>query len=85
MRYAIPFYSYYGRLCFLNPGDQVVVLGLCKGAFLADSQRLLEGVGKEVGHVRISSWEDIDLDALQILLQEAMLWNEVTSKHRSKR
>jgi len=54
-----------------------VVLGLCQGAFLANIQGLLEGLGKEVRHVRIKNLADIDTVALQALLQEAMLLNEM--------
>jgi hypothetical protein len=79
---GIPFYSYHGRLCFLNPGDGAVALGLCKGAFLANTQGSLEGVGKEVRHVRIKKMTDIDQVALQTLLQEAMLLNEVKEKRK---
>jgi hypothetical protein len=57
-------------------------LGLCKGAFLANTQGSLEGVGKEVRHVRIKKMTDIDQVALQTLLQEAMLLNEVEEKRK---
>ena len=82
IKYGIPFYSYYGRLCFLNLGDGAVALGWCQGAFLTNTQGLLEGVGKEVRGVRIKKMTDIDQVALQTLLQEAMLLNEVEKKHK---
>ncbi len=82
MKYGLPFYSYYGRLCFLNPSDGAVVLGLCKGALLSNAQGLLEGVGKEVRHIRIKKLADIDQAALQTLLQEAMLLNEMEKKYQ---
>ena len=82
IRYSIPFYSYHGQLCFLNPRNETVVLGLCKGAFLANKQGLLEGQGKEVRHVRIRNLADIDQEALQMLLQEAMLLNEIKQKRK---
>lgn len=80
IKYAIPFYSYYGPLCFLNVRRDVVTLGLCRGACLADEQGILEGRGKEVRHVHIRNMLDINITALQVLLQEAALLNEVSRK-----
>ena len=77
IKYDIPFYNYYGRLCFLNPRNSTVLLGLCKGVLLANMHGLLEGTGKEVRHIRIKHLKDIDQTALQALLQEAVLLNEM--------
>ena len=76
IKYGIPFYDYCGQLCFLNPKKEVVLLGLCKGAFLSNEQGLLEGEGKEVRHIRIKRFSDIHPEVLQTLLHEAMLLNE---------
>jgi hypothetical protein len=83
MKYGLPYYSYHGRLCFLNLRGGTVSLGLCKGAFLANRQGLLEGAGKEVRHVRIKNLAGIDQAALQVLLQEAVLLNEMEKKRKS--
>ena len=80
MQYHIPFYTYHGRLCYLNPRKGAVDLGLCQGAFLANEQGLLVGEGKQERHMRVKSLEDINQVALQALLQEAMLWNELRRK-----
>lgn len=82
VKYGIPFYSYHGRLCFLNPRHETVTLGLCKGAFLANAQGLLEGEGKEVRHITVKNLADLDQEALQTLLQEAILLNEVGKKRK---
>ena len=82
VKQGIPFYSHHGRLCFLNLRHGGVELGFCKGAFLSNDQGLLVGDGKEVRHVRIKSLADIDQAALQALLQEAMLFNEVAKKRK---
>ena len=83
IKYKIPFYSYHGRLCFLNIRGGVVELGFCQGAFLSNEQRYLVGEGKEVRHVRIKSLADINRGAIQALLQEAMLLNE-EKKHQKR-
>ena len=82
IKYNIPFYSYHGRLCFLNTRDGVVELGFCQGAFLSNEQEYLVGEGKEVRHVRMKSLADIDQDALQVLLQEAILLNEAKRQRK---
>lgn len=82
IKYNIPFYNYQGRLCFLNTREGGVELGFFQGAFLANEQGLLVGEGKEVRHVRIKSLAHIDQEAIQALLQEAMLLNEVKKKRQ---
>ena len=84
IKYGVPFYSYYGRLCFLTLGDSLVKLGFCQGAFLANKQGLLGGDGKEVRHVRIQSLKAINQAALAILLQEAMLFNKEKKKGKAR-
>ena len=80
IKYNIPFYDYQGQLCFLNVRKGGVELGFCQGAFLANEQGLLVGEGKEVRHVRIKSLAHIDQEAIQALLQEAILLNEAKKK-----
>ncbi|MHA7877551.1 MAG: DUF1801 domain-containing protein [Bacteroidota bacterium] len=82
MKYGIPFYNYYGRLCFLSPRKETVMLGLCKGAFLGSRHAVLVGEGKEVRHIEINNLAEIDQEALQTLLQEAMLLNELAKKRK---
>ncbi|MEM7055751.1 MAG: DUF1801 domain-containing protein [Bacteroidota bacterium] len=71
----------YGQLCYLNLHKGAVKLGFCQGAFLANEQGLLAGEGKQVRYLSVKSSEDINQIALQALLQEAMLWNELRRKH----
>ena len=80
MQYHIPFYTYHGRLCYLNPRQGAIELGLCQGAFLSNAQGLLVGDGKQVRHLRVKSLGALNQTALQALLQEAMLWNELSGK-----
>jgi hypothetical protein len=68
---------------FLNPREGESVLGLYKGAFLSNTQGLLESTGKEVKYIRIKNLIDIDKAALQTLLQEAMVLNEMDKKRKS--
>lgn len=84
IQYRIPFYTYYGQLCYLSPYRGAVKLGFCQGAFLANEQGLLVGAGKQVRYLSVKSPEDINQIALQALLQEAMLWNELRRKHANQ-
>jgi len=40
LTYNIPFYYYFGRLCYLNPKVSGVDLGFCRGALLAENPLL---------------------------------------------
>ena len=81
IKWNIPFYAYKGLLCYLNPTARGVVLGFCKGALLSNEKGLLEGNGKEVRLLYISSCPDCPQEEIRQLLQEALLINE-TMQHR---
>lgn len=76
IKYKIPFYSYKGDLCYINPQKDQVVLGFTKGAQLLDEPNILEGDQKEVRHYVIRDFDAIDEDDLRIVIQEAILLNE---------
>lgn len=80
IQYKIPFYAYYGRLCYLNNRQGIVELGLCQGAFLSNKQGLLVGTGKQVRHIQFNPLAAINLKKTREVLQEAMLWNELKKK-----
>jgi hypothetical protein len=84
IQYGIPFYGYYGRLCYLNLRQGIVELGVCQGAFLSNEQALLVGQGKQVRHIQLQSLADINPEKMREVLQEAMIWNELKKKKLSK-
>jgi hypothetical protein len=81
MKWKIPFYSFNGILCFINPVAEHIVLGFCYGAQLSDEHKLLSGNGKLVRHLVIKNIGDIQKPKLRNLLHEAMLFN-VLKNHK---
>jgi len=80
MKWKIPFYSFNGILCFINPVKEHIVLGFCNGAQLSDEHKLLSGSGRAVKHVVIRKAGDIQKKKLRNLLHEAMLYNVLKSQ-----
>ena len=77
LSYHIPFYYYLGRLCYLNPRQQSVDIGFCRGFELSNEQRLLEAKDRaEVKTITYSSVAEIVEKPLREILQEALLLNE---------
>ena len=63
----------------LMPHSTWLTLAFFRGAELKDPQRLVEGTGKSVRHVKIRSVEELGVrrEAIRCLLQEAARLNEV--------
>jgi hypothetical protein len=80
IKHKIPFYSYKGQLCYINPSDEKVVLGFSRGADLPDEFRMLVGTGKSVRHVVFDTSKKIDEDKVRNLIYEALIVNEIKSE-----
>lgn len=83
LTYNIPFYYYFGRFCYLNPKDNVVDLGFCRGALLAEHSLLGRTELKEVRIISYRSHQEIDEKTLTPLVFEAMILNEQLKKRKS--
>ena len=83
LKWKIPFYSYQGLLCYLNPQADGVCLGFCKGALLSNNEGLLQGSGKEVRLLHIRSPHQIPVPQIRQLLQEALLLNETMQRRKN--
>lgn len=77
-KWSMPNYSYNGLVCYLQTSKKHVNLGFHKGNELQekDSNKLLQGTGKTMRHIRIKKMEDIQLEAVTSLIQEAVALNE---------
>lgn len=83
MRYSVPFFDYFGWMCYLNPIDkpkQSKGIDICflRGMELQDEFQILEGRNrKQVKSVVVSSVEDFNECevAFLSLFQEAMQLN----------
>ena len=80
IKWSIPFYTYKGLLCYINPAKNHVSLGFCRGAELSNTQALLTGNGKEVRHIIVRSTDDIRREKLSSVIHEAVILNEIKSK-----
>jgi hypothetical protein len=83
LSYRIPFYYYFGRLCYLNPHRQGVDIGFCRGFELSNEQGLLEAKDrKEVKTITYRTPDVIAERPLREILQEALLLNEWHFKNK---
>ena len=57
---------------YILPYKNWVNLGFYMGAILADPERLMEGTGKKLRHVKIRSLEDAEQPAIRSLIAEAV-------------
>jgi hypothetical protein len=77
LSYKIPFYYYYGRLCYLNPHRHGVDIGFCRGFALANETGLLESKNRaEVKTITYPAADTIAEKPLREILQEALIVNE---------
>ena len=82
----IPYFSFFGPLCYLNPSDDGVELGFTKGYELSDDDRVLESKGrkkvKSVTFYSLTSLEEQE-ESIRHILNEAAILNEYRFKRKS--
>lgn len=82
LTYHIPFYYYYGRLCYLNLKEDGVDLGFCRGALLSDHHLLGRKELKEVRIIHYNNLQEINVVELLPIIFEAIILNELTNKKK---
>ncbi|MFJ7971960.1 DUF1801 domain-containing protein [Psychrobacillus sp. NPDC096389] len=75
-KWSMPNYSCNGLVCYLQASKKHVNLGFQRGNELLDKNKLLQGMGKTMRHIRIKKMEDIQSDAFTSLIIEALALNE---------
>ncbi len=80
IKYGVPFYTYYGMLCYLNVSGKQVKLGFWRGIELDAQNGLLTGNGKQVRHICVSANETMPVGSVREIIQEALLLNELHKK-----
>ena len=58
-------------ICYIGVIKDQVNLGFIRGRELADPQRILEGTGKQMRHIKIRNMSDLERPAIRAYLQEA--------------
>jgi hypothetical protein len=74
--WMIPSFDYHGPLCGYMAGKNHVTFILVRGAVLADPEKLLEGIGKSVRHVKLRSVADVKRPGVKKLIMEAAKRNK---------
>jgi Domain of unknown function (DU1801) len=58
-------------ICYIGVIKDHVNLGFHRGSELSDPERILEGTGKQMRHIKIRNMSDLDRPAIRAYLQEA--------------
>ena len=76
-KWSRPIYSFNGLVCYLQASKNHINLGFHKGIELLekDANKLLQGTGKAMRHIKIKKMEDIQTDVFTLLIQEAVALN----------
>ena len=72
----IPSFDSNGPLCCFMAGKEHVTFAFLRGAKLPDPQKLLEGTGKGVRHVKLRSVAHVKRDGVKKLVAEAAKLNK---------
>jgi hypothetical protein len=86
--YKIPYFYFYGHLCYLNPAGEGVDLSFTKGFGLDDENKLLESRGrKQVKSITFYSVAELEEHEEEVrrLLNEAAILNEYQYKRKKKK
>ena len=78
IRYRIPFYFGRSWICYLNPKkNDKIELAMLRGNELSNAQGILDFKGRsQVAGITLGSLDDIPVDLLEELMQEAILLDE---------
>ncbi|MCC7571937.1 MAG: DUF1801 domain-containing protein [Candidatus Methanofastidiosum sp.] len=72
LKWKQPVYSKKGDICYIFPTGGHVNLGFYKAMELKDPKKLLEGTGKNMGHIKIRSLDEIDKEYFWELVSDAI-------------
>lgn len=75
IKWGQPCYSLNGLVCYLQKAKAHVTLGFQKGAYLKDPHGLLEGVGKDMRHIKVGLTDEIKTASFKALLTEALSYD----------
>src|SRR5262245_5465029 len=74
--WKIPSFDSNGPLCCFMVGKEHVTFAFLRGAALPDPEKLLEGTGKGVRHVKLRSLADVKKPGVKRLIAEAAKLNK---------
>lgn len=79
--WGIPTFESNGPFCYFMVGKNHVTLGFLKGTSLKDPEKLLEGTGKNLRHVKVRSVKDLGRKGLVELIRSASRLNRDELQH----
>ena len=74
--WKIPSFDSNGPLCCFMVGKEHVTFAFMRGAALPDPEKLLEGTGKGVRHIKLRSVADVKRPGVKKLIAEAVRLNK---------
>jgi len=74
--WKMPTFESNGPMCFFTIGKSHVTFGFLRATSLPDPEKLLEGTGKNLRHVKLRSPEDLRNPALKKLIKAAARLNK---------
>jgi hypothetical protein len=63
--------KYHNRICYVWPGKSHATIGFFYGTSLDDPEKLLEGTGKRMRHVKVRSLDEAGSAAIAALARQA--------------
>lgn len=86
--YKVPFFYFYGSLCYLNPAPDGVDLSFVQGKRLSNEQKLLEEKGRKmIASIRFHSVAEVEEREAEIrqILNEAAILNQYLHQQKKKK
>lgn len=80
--WGIPTFDYHGPMAYFMVHAGHITFGFHRGASLADPERLLEGTGKSLRHVKLRTLDDLRRPALKALVKDAARLNRKEPQKR---
>jgi hypothetical protein len=74
--WRIPTFESNGPMCFFMVGKNHVTFGFLRGTSLPDPEKLLEGTGKNLRHVKLRTVEDLKRPGVKKLIVAAAKMNK---------
>jgi hypothetical protein len=74
--WRIPTFESNGPMCFFMVGKNHVTFGFLRGTSLPDPEKLLEGTGKNLRHVKLRTVEDLQRPGVKNLIVAAAMMNK---------
>jgi hypothetical protein len=75
MKWAHPTYATVGPFCYIKAFPRYVNLGFWRGAALDDPAGVVRSGGEKMGHIRVTSTDDIRVSVFRKLIRQAAALN----------